>query len=117
MSNTYTKQPLSGAANGLPIKIAAIASPGTTIHTAVASASALDEIWLWVINTSANAVTITLQWGDTVSPDSEIIYTVVPKDGLKCLAPGLLLRNGLIVKGYASVANVLQVHGFVNAIT
>ena len=43
---TYSKQKLSDSTNGRNIKVAATATAGTAIHTAVAGASDLDEIWL-----------------------------------------------------------------------
>jgi hypothetical protein len=114
--STFTKICLSGAANGLPVKVVATASTGTTIHTAIAGTSSFDEIWLWAINTAATDVLLTVQWGGTTSPDDDIIYTVSSKDGLKCIIPGLPLQNGLIVAAYAGSANVIQMHGFANRI-
>ena len=31
--------------------------------------------------------------------------------------PGFILQNGMVVKAFASVANVITLNGFVNAIT
>ena len=41
---TFTKTLLSGSTNGKAILVAATATPGTTIHTAVAGTSSLDEM-------------------------------------------------------------------------
>ena len=41
---TYSKQLLSGGTNGKNIKVAATATAGTTIHTAVAGTTDIDEI-------------------------------------------------------------------------
>jgi hypothetical protein len=114
--SAFSKQCLSGAANGLPINVVAIASAGTTIHTTPAGVTSWDEVWLWAVNTSVTDCELTLQWGGTTSPDNSIIYTVSAKDGLKCIIPGLPLQNGLIIKAFSSVANIIMMHGFVNRI-
>lgn len=114
--STFTKGCLNGGSYGLPIKVAATSGPGTTIHTAVAGTSSWDEIWIWATNTQSSDVTLTLQWGGTTSPDQDTIYTVLSKDGLKCIIPGLPLQNGLIVKAYAATGNVIMIHGFINTI-
>ena len=115
--STFTKVALTGAANGLPIKVVATASAGTTIHTAIAGTSSFDEIWLWATNTTASDILMTMQWGGTTSPDDDILYTVTTRDGLKAIAPGLILQNSLVVKVYAAASNVIQIYGFVNRIT
>ena len=115
--STFTKVALTGAANGLPIKVVATASAGTTIHTAIAGTSSFDEIWLWATNTTASDILMTMQWGGTTSPDDDILYTVTARDGLKAIAPGLILQNSLVVKVYAAASNVIQIYGFVNRIT
>lgn len=113
---TFSKQPISGASNGLPVKVVATASSGTTIHTAVSGTSSWDEIWLFAYNSSASAVVLTLQWGGTTSPDQDIKITIPSQAGLFTVAGGLLLQNGLIVRAYAGTANVITIHGFVNRI-
>ncbi len=47
---TYSKVLLSGSTNGKGIKIA---SSSTTVHTAIAGTSSIDEIWLYAVNSSA----------------------------------------------------------------
>jgi len=113
---TFTKQLLSASTNGKGIKVAATATAGTTIHTAIAGTSSLDEIWLYAINTSASDVNLTLEWGGTSAPDDNIFVTVPAYAGMMLVSPGLLLQNGLIVKAFASVANVVILHGYVNRI-
>lgn len=113
---TYTKTLLSGSTNGKQIKVAATATPGTTIHTAVAGTSSLDEIWLYAINTSASSVVLTIEFGGTTSPDDTMIVTIPSKAGLMLIIPGLLLQNGLVVKAFAGTTNVIDIVGFVNRI-
>jgi hypothetical protein len=38
----------------------------------------------------------------------------ISKSGLYLVAPGLMLQNGLAIAAFASVANVVILHGYVN---
>jgi hypothetical protein len=114
---TYSKQLLSGSTNGKGIKVAATATAGTLIHTAVSGTSSLDEIWLYAHNTSSSVVKLTLEWGGVASPDDHIEINVgVEGTGLILIAPGILLQNGLVVRAFAATANVLNIFGYVNRI-
>ncbi len=112
----YKKRGLSASADGKGIKVAAAASPGTVIHTAIASKAAneWDEVYLKAVNTSASAVKLTLQWGGTADPDDSVEITIPPEAGLTEVIPGHLLQNGAIVRAFAATANVVVVHGYVN---
>jgi len=109
-----TKVLLSGSTNGKAIKVVQTASAGTTIHTAVSGATDLDEIWLWAQNSSAGDVKLTLEWGEATAPDGNIEVTIPGEQGLVQVAPGLLLQDSLVVKAFASSANVILIHGFAN---
>ena len=110
----FSKICLSGAVNGKGIKVAAAATPGTTIHTAGAGSTNWDEIWLYCVNSSASPVKLTVEWGQADAPDGNIEKTIPAEDGLYLIVPGLLLQNELVVKAFAGTANVLIIHGFVN---
>ena len=112
---TFTKLVLSGSTTGLGIKVVATATAGTTIHTA--HATDLDEIWIWAVNSSSSAVKLTIEWGEATAPDGNIEGNIPAESGLYAVIPGLLLTNSLVVKAFASVANVVLIHGFVNRIT
>lgn len=117
---TFTKQILSASTDGRAIKVVATATAGTLIHTGSTTATTIDEIWLYAMNTSASNVKLTLEWGDATAPDSHIEVTVVSEAGLVCVAPGLLIKGNatpLTVKAFAGTANVITIHGFVNRIT
>ncbi len=117
---TFTKQILSASTDGKAIKVAATATAGTLIHTGSSTATTLDEIWLYAMNTSTSNVKLTLEWGDATAPDSHIEITVVAEAGLVCVSPGLLIKGNatpLTVKAFAGTANVITIHGFVNRIT
>jgi hypothetical protein len=113
---TYSKELLSGSTQGKGILVAATATAGTTIHTAVAGTTDIDEIWLYGVNTHSADLKLTLEWGEATEPNGNIEITVPAEEGLMLLVPGLLLQNGLIVKAFAGTANEIVIHGYVNRI-
>lgn len=117
---TFTKQILSASTDGRAIKVVATATAGTLLHTGSTTATTLDEIWLYAMNTSSTNVKLTIEWGDATAPDSHIEATVQAEAGLVCITPGLLIKGNaspLTVKAFAGTANVITIHGFVNRIT
>lgn len=114
---TFTKKLLSSSTNGQPIKVTAITN-GTaiTIHTAVVGAASFDEIWLYASNTDTITRNLIILWGGTVEPDNQIIIGIPPQQGRTLCIDGVLLQNSLIVKAYASAANVIIIDGFANNI-
>jgi hypothetical protein len=116
---TFTKTILSASTDGRAIKVAATATPGTTIHTGSATAATIDEVWLYAMNTDGSAQKLTVQWGGTTSPDDLIEITLAAEPGLVLIAPGLLIKGNatpLIVRAFAASANVITVHGYVNRV-
>lgn len=115
---TYTRALLSGSTDGQPVKIAATATPGTTVHTAVAGSASWDEVYLWVTNTDTVARTVTVEWGGTTDPDNLVVkaLSLPPSSGPIPLITGLVLNNGKVVKVFASAANVVLATGYVNNI-
>lgn len=109
-----TKVVLSGSTDGRMIKVVATSTPGTTIHTAHASAE--DEIHLYAVNSDSTDRKLTIEFGGTTSPDDLIEFTVPAEDGLYRIIPGMILTNSLVVKAFAASANVVMVGGFVNRI-
>jgi len=114
---TYSKQLLSGGTNGKNIEVAATSSAGTTIHTAIAGTSDMDEVWLYACNTDSTDRKLTIEYGGTTSSDDLTEITITAEAGWVLVCPGLLLQNGLIVKAFAATANVININGFVNRIT
>ena len=114
---TIKKQELSGGADGIGVKVVATSSPGTDVHTANATTDVneYDEIWLWASTKNAAAVVLTIQFGATTAVTNDIAYTIQPNETV-LVCPGLILQNSLVVKAYASVANVVSLHGYVNRI-
>lgn len=111
---TFSKLKLSGSTDGKQIKVAATATAGTTIHTA--HATALDEVWLWAVNSDTSAVKLTIEWGEATAPDGNIEVTVPAESGYMLVVPGMVLTNSLVVKAFAGTANVILLNGYVNRI-
>lgn len=111
---TFSKQLLGSPAYGRMIKIDTTSTPGTIVF--VANASAKDEVWLWATNNDTSDRILTIEFGGTTSPDDLITFTVPTKNGLYLIIPGWPLTNSLIVRAFASAANVISVGGYVNRI-
>jgi len=118
---TFTKVVLSGATQGKQIKVAATASSGTTIHATGTSSSIIDEVWLYAYNSSTAAVTLTIQYGATATPDDDIKLSIPALSGLTLVVPGLVLTGtgaaANTVRAYAGTANVIMISGYVNRIS
>ena len=109
---------MSGAAAGNPgILVAATATPGTAIHTAVAgtTANTFDEIWLWATNTDTTARKLTIEFGGT-SAGFLVEVTIPPESGPFLVIPGWILQNTLAVAAFAATTNVINIHGYVNEV-
>jgi hypothetical protein len=119
---TYSKQILSGSTNGTGITVVATATLGTTIHATGTSATTLDEIWLYAVNTTATARTLTIEFGG-VSATKDLIQQSIPvtPSGLVLVVAGLLLRGtgaaATTVTAFGSAASAIEIFGFVNRIT
>jgi hypothetical protein len=116
-----SKQLLSGSTGGMPIKVVATATTGTTIHSTGTSSSIIDEVWIYATNTSANAVNLTIEYGNTTNPDGNIILQIPSRSGLSICVSGLILvGTGAAVRtitAFASTANVINIMGYVNRIS
>jgi hypothetical protein len=116
---TFSKLTLSASTDGRAIKVAATATPGTTIHTGPSVASEIDEVWLYAMNTDSSARKLTVEWGGVSSPDDLIEITLPPEPGLVLIAPGLLIKGNatpLLVSAFAGTADVVTLYGYVNRI-
>ncbi len=116
MGLSYTRQSLSGSTNDKPIPVAAIATPGTLIHTAIGGTINFDELYLWVSNVTAAAVKLTLEWGGVTDPGDHLVkqLSVPPNSPPTPLVTGQIMRNGLVIRGFADVASALNISGYVN---
>lgn len=115
----FTKLILSASTNGRAIKVGTTGTPGTLIHEGSATATTIDEVWLYAQNTDTTARKLTIEWGGTSSPDDLIELTIPAESGLTLVAPGLLIKGNateLEVRAFAATADVITIHGFVNRI-
>lgn len=115
---TASKGKLSASTDGKGIKIAAVATAGTLLHTATASTTNVwDEIWIWIFNSDTSVQNVTIEFGGATAPDWNIVQQIPSKCGLVLVVPGLVLQNATTVKAFATLTNVLTANGFVNTVT
>lgn len=114
---TFTKNLLTGSTNGKQIKVT-VTTNGTaqTIHTAVAGTGSFDEVWLYAFNSDTVPRNLSILWGGTTEPDNLIFISIPAQSGRTLVCDGMLLQNSLVIKAYASAANVVVLDGFVNNI-
>lgn len=123
MANAVARIPLSASTQGMGIKVAATASPGTLVHTTGISATQQDEIRLYAYNAHTADVLTTVEWGDATAPDHNIVTPVLFKAGLQRLTPPedlILAGNGsvaLTVRVFAGTTNVIIIYGSVFRLT
>ena len=114
---TFTKLKLSGSTDGLGILVAATATPGTAVHTAVSGTgnNNFDEIYLYAQNNHTADVVLTVEFGG-VSIASQIIQTIPTKSGMVLVTFGNILQNAMAVAAFAGTTNVVTLFGYVNRI-
>ena len=118
---TFTKVLLSGSTQGKPIKVAATATTGTTIHATGTSSSIIDEVWLYAYNSSTGPIALTVEYGGTTAPDQNIKIDIPPTSGLTLVVPGLILTGtgaaANTISAFAGTTNVVTISGYVNRIS
>lgn len=120
---TFSKlalQPAGTTGTGKLIKVAATATAGTAIHTASATATTIDELWLYAVNSDTTDRKLTIEFGGVASPDDLIEQTITAESGLILVVAGLVLQGNatpLVVRAFCATANVVMVGGYVNRIT
>ena len=109
-TTTITAKAASGSTNGRGIKIAASSSPGTTLHTYQTGTTDgnFDICDVTVYNSDTSDRTVTFQNGGTTSPDDSRGGTVPA--GEERTFYGFMGQNSLVLKAFASAANVLSAH-------
>lgn len=107
---SYTDEPLilSESTNGRGIIVNVTSSPGVLLHTASSTAGVIDYPELLVCNNHTALVMLYLLWGGTSASDL-ITIPVEFQDGLKRVTLPQPLANGVAVRAYASVANMLNI--------
>lgn len=125
MANAVSIIPLSGSTQGKGIKVVPTSTLGTTIHATGTSATVVDRLYLWAVNSqaaaTASSVLLTLEFGGVAAPDNLIETPIPGEGGLVQLVNGQpLLGNGsvgLTVTAFAGTANVIMVYGYVLRVT
>ena len=116
---TFTAMTLSAATNGLPIKVTAVATAGTTIHTATTSdmPEGCDEVWLWAGSTSASSVNGSIHFSN--DPGYRLINFSAPAafNGPVAILAGHRVCDGVVLTATASSADALIIWGNVNRIS
>lgn len=115
MTQAISKVLLSGSANGQDVPIVATGTTGTTVHTSVSGESSIDLLTLTASNSSASAVWLYLEWGNTTAARN-IAQQIPAKTGEYLLCSDKPLQNGLLVTAYAATTAVLNVGGSVNRV-
>lgn len=99
---------------------------GVVVHTAVGGTTTgtFDEVWLWANNNHTADVVLTIELGvpavtallPQYYPSNRVVQTIPFQKGEFLVLPGFIAQNGMVIKAVASVANVVTLTGFVNAI-
>ena len=114
---TYSRIILSGSTSGKAVTLVATATPGTTIHTAVAGAAAWDEIYLWISNNTATAASLTLEFGGTGVANNVPFQLSIPGNCPPIpILTGQVLNGGVVLAGFGSAASALLATGYCNRI-
>lgn len=118
MAQAFSHEVLSGSTHGLGVVIAATATPGTTIHTAIAGTTSRDEVWLWAVNNDADGETrtLTVEFGDVLATSGWQV-PIPAAAGPVLICAGFPARNGEVIAAYADEANDCQVFGYVHRVT
>lgn len=111
---TFNKYILSGSTSGKGILVAATSTPGTTIHTA--HATALDEVWLWASDINVTDRLLTVEFGGNTGAE-QVSFTVPSDDGAYLIIPGWIATGSIVIRAFAAAASEITIHGFVNRIT
>lgn len=115
---TYSRLLLSGSTNGREIPVAAVATPGTLIHTALAGTAGFDEVYAWASNVTNAAATLTVEWGGVLDPGDHMVkaYSIPANSPPIPIATGQVLNNSLVVRAFSGTASAINIGGYVNRI-
>lgn len=117
---TFTKIPLSGSTDGRGIHIDDSATPGKTVHTGSATATTIDEVWLYAMNYDSTDRKLTIEWGGATAGGDIIEQTITAESGLILVVPGLILKGNatpLVIAAFAATTSAINIFGYVNRIT
>ena len=109
-STTFTF-PLTHADESVTADTAGTVQKITKIHGTEAGETALDEIWINATNIGTGDTQIILFYGEEEPTD---YMTITTRDGKRVVIPGDVLQNSKVIYAYASIADSLNVTGYVN---
>jgi hypothetical protein len=115
---SYSGGPLSGSTNGRPIPVAATATPGTLIHTAVSGTAGFDELYLWASNVTGSAAVLTVEFGGVGDPGDHLVkaYSIAANSGPIPIAMGQRVQGGVAIRAFSATASALNVTGHFNRV-
>ena len=121
---TFTKITGSGSTDGRLVKVAATATPGTTLHTGSATTTTYDEIWIEAYNSHTSTVDLTIEFGGVTDPDDLVRISLQANSAGSYTGPIRVIEGWpikgnatpLVVRAFASVANKVVVNIFTNRI-
>jgi len=115
----YSRVLLSGSTNGKPIPVAATATPGTLLHTAISGTSGFDEVYLWATNATGAAATLTIEFGGVTDPGDLITKALsIPANSEPIpIVTGQNINNALVIRAFSGTASAINITGFVNRIS
>ena len=115
---SFSRQLLSGSTNGREIPVAAIVTPGTIVHTALANAAGFDEVYAWATNVTGASAKLTIEWGGVTDPGDHIVKQLsIPANSPPIpILTGQVLQNGLVVRAFSDTAGAINMVGYVNRI-
>jgi hypothetical protein len=110
------KDVLTGSSNGTPIPVAAVATPGTTIHTA--GATGYENIWLWAANVTGSPATLTLEWGGVADPGDHLVKEYsIPANSLPIpIATGHQIDGSVVIGAFSGTASAINITGYIIAV-
>ena len=114
---TISKVILSGSTNGLPISVTgANSGAAVDIHDVGSGTSNLDEVWLWATNVSTTTTArLVIEFG-SADENQNIVCMINPSETV-AVVPGIPLCNSKEIEAFASVADLINIFGYVNRIT
>jgi len=119
-SPTETRIGFSAATNGatMIVNTTSAISP-MTVHTTDPGTTNWDDVWIWAANTDTVSRTISLYFGAHSSIGDQVVgsYDLPPGGAPVLICPGLFLQNSGVVEAYASIANKINLTGYVNRCT
>lgn len=108
---------LSASTDGLPVKVVATTTTGTTIHTAVSGTQegTFDLVTLYAVNTHTADVVLTVEFGGTAT-DNNIKMTIPYQSGMFMICDQMPLQNAKVITAFAATTNVIMIYGWVTPV-